>query len=155
MQSIRRPIPEIFSDLIASLTTLIRKEGLLARTEISEKMGRALTGLALIVAGAVLLIPSLVILLQAAIAALVQGGMTPAIASLIVGAVTLVLGLILAVVGWNWVRPASLVPNKTIDQLHRDAEVARQAAEPVTSNAPLRGNIEQEAGHGYDPKRAA
>jgi len=33
-----RSIPEIFSDLLSQFTTLLRKEGLLARAEISEKI---------------------------------------------------------------------------------------------------------------------
>jgi hypothetical protein len=155
MHSLNRPIPEILSDLIANLTALIRKEGQLARTEISEKVSRALTGLALIVGGSVLLIPALVILLQAAMAALVQNGTSPAVASLIVGTAALLLGLVLAFLGWSWIRPASLVPDRTIDRLQRDAEVARHAAGAVSPKAPLSRTIEQETRHGYDPKRAA
>lgn len=141
-----RPIPEIFTDLISQLTSLIRKEGQLARTEFSEKMSRALMGVALILIGAVLLIPALVILLQAGMAALVQTGMTPALASLVVGGAALVVGLVLALVGWRFVRPSSLLPDKTIDQFQRDAAVARHAASASTR---------QETPHGYDQQRAA
>jgi hypothetical protein len=147
-----RPIPEIFTDLIGQLTSLVRKEGQLARSEISEKLNRALVGMALILAGAVLLIPALVILLQAAMVAMMEGGMSPALAALIVGGAALVLGIILALVGWSWIKPASLVPDKTIDQLQRDAAVARHAASPTPSyDKPLA----QETGHGYQRNRAA
>jgi membrane protein implicated in regulation of membrane protease activity len=122
-----RPIPEIFTDLIGQVTNLVRKEGQLARAEISEKAGRALTGMAMILLGAILLIPALVILLQAAIAGLVQNGMTPAAAALIVGGAALVLGMVLALVGWSWAKPTALVPDKTIDQLRRDAAVPRHS----------------------------
>jgi hypothetical protein len=154
MPSMNRPITEIFSDFVADLTGLVRKEGQLARAEISEKLNRALTGLALMVGGSVLLIPALVILLQAAMAALVENGMSSSAASLIVGAAALVLGLVLALLGWRMMRPASLVPDRTIDQLQRDVGVARHAAGAVTSDA-LRQSNEQEAKDGYDPKRAA
>jgi hypothetical protein len=64
----------------------------------------------LIVGGAVLLIPALVILLEAPVAALEQNGMRPVEATAIVGGCAL--GL------------KSLIPNKTIQQLQRDAAAA-------------------------------
>lgn len=141
-----RPIPEIFTDLITQLTLLVRKEGQLARTEVSEKLGRMLTGMALVLFGAVLLIPALVILLQAAMAALVQQqGMDPATASLIVGGAALVIGIVIALIGWSLVKPKALVPDKTIDQLQRDAAVAKHAASATTR---------QETDHGYHQRAA-
>ena len=152
-----RPIPEIFTDLIHQLTGLVRKEGQLARAEISEKMSRALTGMALILIGAVLLVPALVILLQAGMARLVQSGMDPATASLIVGGAALVLGIVLALIGWSFVRPSALVPDKTIDQLQRDAAVAKHATSTANTYAGDRTDrpIRQETGHGDDQHRAA
>jgi hypothetical protein len=154
-----RPIPEILTDLIAQLTSLVRKEGQLARTEISEKVSRALTGMALILVGTVLLIPALVILLQAAMAGLVENGMSPSIASLIVGGAALVLGMILGLVGWSWVNPASLVPDRTIDQLRRDAAVPRHAGVAATygeTGGPTSERmVGQETGHGDHRDRAA
>jgi hypothetical protein len=153
MTSMNRPIPEILTDLIAQLTALVRKEGQLARSEISEKVGRALSGMALILVGAILLIPAVVILLQAGIVALMESGMDPALASAIIGGGALVLGFILALVGWSWVKPASLVPDKTLDQLQRDAAVARHAASAATSYA--QNPVRQETVHGHHTDRAA
>ena len=154
-----RPIPEIFTDLVSQVTDLVRMEGRLARAEISEKATRALSGMAMILLGAMLLIPALVVLLQAAIAGLVENGMTPAVASLIVGGGALVLGMILGLIGWSWVKPTSLVPDKTIDQLKRDAEVPRHSG--ITSHYGETGGptsermARQETGHGYQRDRAA
>lgn len=154
-----RPIPEIFTDLIAQVTNLVRKEGQLARAEISEKAGRALTGMAMILLGSVLLIPALVILLQAAIAGLVENGMETALASLIVGGAALLIGMVLGLMGWSWVKPASLVPDKTIDQLKRDAAVPRHST--VTAHYGETGGptsermAGQEAAHGEHRNRAA
>jgi Putative Actinobacterial Holin-X, holin superfamily III len=154
-----RPFPEIFTDLIAQLTALVRKESQLARAEISEKAGRALSGMAMIVLGAVLLIPALVILLQAAIAGLLENGMSASAASLIVGGAALVLGMILGLIGWSWVKPASLVPEKTIDQLKRDAAVPRHsgiASHYGETGGPTSERIAgQETAHGYHRDRAA
>ena len=146
-----RPIPEIFTDVIGQLTSLVSKEGQLARSEISEKLNRALAGMALILAGAVLLIPALVILLQAAMAAMMENGMSPALAALITGGAALALGIVLALVGWSWIKPSALVPDRTIDQLQRDAAVARQ----VTGQAGRERPMGQETSHGYHTDRAA
>jgi hypothetical protein len=122
-----RPIPEIFTDLVGQVTSLVRKEGQLARAEISEKATRALTGMAMIVLGAVLLIPALVILLQAAIMGLIDNGTDPTVAALLVGGGALLIGMVLGLIGWSWVKPASLIPDKTVDQLKRDAQVPRHS----------------------------
>lgn len=154
-----RPIPEIFTDLIGQVTDLVRKEGQLARAEVSEKAGQALTGMAMILLGSVLLIPALVILLQAAIAGLVDSGMEPALAALIVGGAALVLGMILGLVGWSWVKPSSLVPEKTIDQLKRDAAVPRHSGIAArygeTGGQTSERMAGQETTHGYHRDRAA
>jgi len=148
-----RPIPEIFGDLVQQLSLLVRKESQLARAEISEKASRALSGMGLMMIGAILLIPALVILLQAAMATLVENGMEASLASLIVGGAAFVLGMILALVGWSWVKPVSLVPDKTIDQLQQDAAVARHAASMTTTSYAK--PVGQEMGHGDHRDRAA
>src|SRR5262245_13222649 len=97
-----RSIPDIFADLIGQLALLLRKEGQLARTEVGEKITQVAVALGLIVGGAVLLIPALVILLQAAVAALIeQGGLPAPLASLAIGGFVLLLGLILLLDGAN------------------------------------------------------
>ena len=118
-----RSIADVLRDVIAQLTTLLRKE---ARVELSENLSRAAIGLGLIIGGSVLLIPALVILLEAAVAALEQYGMRPAEATAIVGGCALVLGFILVAIGISRLRVKSLIPNKTIQQLQRDAAAAKQ-----------------------------
>jgi hypothetical protein len=121
-----RPISAILADLVNQFTGLIRKEGQLARAEMSEKIGEIGMALGLVVGGAVLLIPALVILLQAAVAGLVATGLAVGWASLIVGGVVLVIGLLLLAIGVNRLKTARLVPDKTLEQLQRDAAVAVQ-----------------------------
>jgi uncharacterized membrane protein YqjE len=133
-----RSIADVLRDVITQLTTLLRKETELARVELSENISRAALGLGLIVGGAVLLIPALVILLEAAVAALEQNGMRPAAAAGIIGGVALLLGLILIAVGVSRLRAKNLMPNKTIQQLQQDAAAAKQQMR-----------------HDYDRQRAA
>ena len=120
-----RSVPELLRDLVSQLTTLVRKEGQLARAEVSEKIDQAVGGIALIVGGAVLLMPALVVLLNAAVAGMIDAGMEAHWAALIVGGVTLLIGLVLLWVGVSRFRANKLVPSKTIEQLQQDASVAR------------------------------
>jgi hypothetical protein len=122
----QRSIADIVSDLASQFTTLLQREGLLARTELSEKISQAALGIGLIVGGAVLLIPALVILLEAAVAALIEAGIESYWSSLIVGGAALVLGLILLLVGASRLKAGNLVPEKTIEQMKRDVDVAKQ-----------------------------
>ena len=120
-----RTVPELFTSVVSQLAELMRTEGLLARAEISEKMTLVATGLGLIVGGAILLMPALVVLLEAAVAALVDNGYAPYWSALLVGGACLVLGLILLLIGVSRLRSGRLMPDKTIHQLQRDAATAR------------------------------
>jgi hypothetical protein len=121
-----RPMTEILNDIVRQLNGLFRQEMALARAEASEKAGQAIGAVVMMAIGAVLLIPALVILLQAAVAGLIDADFTPAIASLIVGGAVLAIGLILALIGFNRLKVESLMPRRTLTQLQRDAEVAKE-----------------------------
>jgi hypothetical protein len=124
-----RSVPEIISDLFSQLTTLLRKEAHLARAELSENIVSVGRGLGMIVGGAVLLIPALVILLQAAVAALIEVyGMASSWSALVVGGGVLILGIILLLVGISRLKIENIMPSKTVHQLQRDASVAKQQA---------------------------
>jgi hypothetical protein len=120
-----RSIPDIISDVLTQLTRLLRKEGQLARAEVSEKIGGVATGLALLVWGAVLLIPALVILLEVAVARLTEAGIVAPWSSLLVGGVVLAIGLILFFAGMGRLTARRLMPTRTIEQLQQDATVAK------------------------------
>lgn len=122
-----RSIPEIFTDVVNQFTALLRKEGQLARTEMSEKITQVAAGLGLIVGGSVLLTPALVILLQAAVSALITDNIIKEPwAPLIVGGAVFVIGIILLLVGLSRLKAQALVPNKTIAQIQSDVRVAKQ-----------------------------
>lgn len=150
-----RPIPEIFTDLVGQMTLLVRKEGQLARAEVSEKATRALAGMAMMLLGAMLLIPALVVLLQAAIMGFIANGADPTLAALIVGGAISVIGMVLGLLGWSRVNAGSLVPDRTLGQLKRDAQVPKHATAPrrdQSSGAPSRQTEEMTYG---DRNRAA
>jgi hypothetical protein len=122
-----RSIPEIFNDVINQFTTLLSKEGDLARREISEKITQVAVGLGLIVGGSVVLTPALVILLQAGVSALITNNIArEPWAPLIVGGAVFVIGIILLLIGMTRLKADALVPNKTIHQIQSDVRVARR-----------------------------
>jgi hypothetical protein len=120
-----RSISNLFVDAGNQLTILVRKEGQLARAEMSEKISDLAVGLGLLVGGSVLLIPAFVILLQAAVAALVDARVAIVWATLIVGGATLTIGLVLLAIGVWRLKAARPIPTKTLEQLQHDAEVAK------------------------------
>jgi len=124
--SYARSLPEIFTDLLRQFMSLIRTEARLARAEVSEKISAAAIGLGLIVGGAVLLIPGLVVLLEAGVAALEKNGMESWLAALIVGGGVLLLGLVLMMVGMSRLKMKRLMPTRTLEQIQQDAQVARE-----------------------------
>jgi len=123
-----RSIPDVVSDVVNHITTLLRKEAQLARAEVSEKVTSAAIGIAMAIFGAVLAIPALVILLEAIVAGIMRAGLPVYWAALIVGGVTLIIGIALLMTGANRLKGENLVPQKTIHQLQRDAQVAAHEA---------------------------
>ena len=130
----RRSVPELFGSVFRQLAELMRTEGMLARSEMSEKMSHMGTGIGLLVGGAVLAMPALVILLESAVAALVENGWAPYWAALLVGGLSLLLGLMLLSMGANWLRAGNLMPDRTLQQLQYDANAARNASHQVRSD---------------------
>jgi hypothetical protein len=129
-----RSIPGILTDLLSQFTTLIKQEGELARTEMAEKMTRAIMGIAMAGAAAVLLIPSLVILMMAGVFGIPEATGWPLWASaLVVGGGFVLIGLILLAVGMSRLKARGLMPNRTINQLQEDAQMAKRQlnTEPV------------------------
>lgn len=122
-----RSLAEIFTDLLGQLTTLVRKESQLARVEMSENVTRLTVGLAMVVGAAILLIPALVILLQAGVSALVTNGIiAEPWAPLIVGGLAFLIGSLLALIGVARLKAENLVPTRTIHQIQSDVAVAKQ-----------------------------
>ena len=123
--SLNRSLPDIFRDLVSQLTTLLRKEAELARAEVSEKIGQVTGSLVLLIIGAVLVMPALVVLLNAGVVALIDSGVHAATSALLVGGAALLIGIILLLVGIWRLKATSLVPDKTLEQLQRDAAAAK------------------------------
>ena len=121
-----RSIPELFSDAVGQLAKLVGNEFDLARAELSEKAGQAGKAAGMIGAGAVILIPALVVLLFAASAALIRGGMFEPIAYLLVGFGAALLSAVLVAIGISRLSGGALKPTVTLDQVQRDRVAAKE-----------------------------
>jgi nitrogen fixation/metabolism regulation signal transduction histidine kinase len=121
-----RSIPELFSDAVAQLAKLIGNEFELARAELSDKASQAGRAAAMIGAGAVILIPALVILLFAISTALIRAGLSDPIAYLITGAGAVIISAALIGIGLSRLSGGALKPTVTLDQVERDKLAAKE-----------------------------
>jgi uncharacterized membrane protein YqjE len=117
-------VVDLAGEALRDIGVLLQTELQLLRAEISEKLTFTALSAALVGAGALLLMATIVLLLQAAIAGLVAYGVSMTVAILIVGAVTLLAGVGLIWFGINRLSFARLAPSKTLDQLQKDSTVA-------------------------------
>ncbi len=121
-----RGVPDIVVDLLKEFSTLVRREVRLARTEVSEKIAMVGVGLACIVAGAGLAVAALVVLLEAGVDAMVnRAGFAPWQAAIILGVAALIVAGAFFAIGLFRLKAQNVAPRKTVEQLQRDAAVAK------------------------------
>jgi hypothetical protein len=127
MQQDNRSVGELFTDALSQMTMLVRKEVQLARAEMSEKVGQATSALPALAAGGAMLLGALLLLLHA-LALLVAHffDLADGWGYLIVGAVAGLAGYLMLKGGISRLRLSNLVPNRTAEQLSRDAAVAKE-----------------------------
>lgn len=129
-----RPLSELVSGLVSDITGLFRKEIDLAKTEASEKMSHALTGVEAFAAGIVFAIAAVGVLLAALVnglaAFLVTQGMTEpsadALSSVIVGVVVALLAWGMISRGLSTLRGENLKLDRTASSLRRDAQIIKE-----------------------------
>ena len=121
-----RSIPELFGDAISQLAKLVGNEFALARAEMSDKAGQAGRAAAMIGAGAVVMIPALVLLLFAAASALIKRGFSDPVAYFCAGGGAAVLAGILIAVGLNRLSGDAMKPSITLQQVEKDKLAAKE-----------------------------
>ena len=121
-----RSLGDLFGDLSRQLSTLIRKEIDLARTEMTNRARSATQDAALIGAGGALAYAGLLVLLGAAVLLLVDAGLEPWLAALLVAVVAIAIGGALVLRGREGLKRTSLTPERTIETLKDDAEWAKE-----------------------------
>jgi hypothetical protein len=118
---------ELIGDAINQFTKLIRNEVAIARAELTQKANEAAIGAGLIVGGALLLIPSIVLLLIALAAWLTAMGLSAPLSYLISGLLGLVISGALAWIGKTKLSAEHLKPKHTIREVERDLAAIRSA----------------------------
>jgi uncharacterized membrane protein YgcG len=126
LPSSSRSIPELLSEAMGQLAKLVGNEFELARAEISQKASQAGRATAMIGAGAVILIPALVLLLFALAAALIRSGLSEPVAYLVTGLGGAIVSAALIAIGLNRMSGDALKPSVTLDQVQRDKIAAKE-----------------------------
>ena len=121
-----RSIPELFSDAVGQLAKLVGNEFELARAELSEKASQVGRAAGMIGAGAVILMPALVLLLFAVSAALISAGFSQPVAYLLTGGGAALVSVALIATGMNRLSGDALKPSVTLEQVQRDKAAAKE-----------------------------
>ena len=118
-------IPGQIRGLTHDVTTLFSQEMALARSELREAVAGVKAGIGSITIGAGLASSGLLILLLSAVYGL---GTVIALwlSALIVGAVALIIGIVAMKAGQKKIEPSAFRPNRTIESMHKDKEVAEE-----------------------------
>jgi Putative Actinobacterial Holin-X, holin superfamily III len=121
-----RTISQLFGDSLAELAKLVQNEVDLARAELREKARQVGGAAGLIAAGAVLLIPALVLLLYAIAAWLITLGLAPPLAYLASGLGAGIIAVALVWTGIGRLSGDALKPNATMREIERDKNLAKE-----------------------------
>lgn len=118
-------VAELFATLATETTTLVRKEFELARAEITHNVSKAVGGIVMLVAGAVVALLGL----QALIACAILVGMRwvdPWLSALAVGGALLAVALVLVLIARARLHAGMLTPRRTLATLRQDGAWARE-----------------------------
>jgi len=114
------------SDTVSRATDLIQLEVRVFRAELDEKLSHVKAGLSLIVSGAIFMAGALLLLLQAAVLGLVDAGLSPALATLLVAGAAIVIGVAFMLTGRKQMSGDTLAPERTIHDLQRDTRLVKE-----------------------------
>ncbi|SHH07042.1 Putative Holin-X, holin superfamily III [Kaistia soli DSM 19436] len=133
-ESDARPLVQLVGDLASNISSLLRKEIELAKTETSEKISQVSGALTLVVIGAVLAVGALGVVLAALVtgiaAILVEQGMSDLTAN---GAAAAIVAIVVGLLAWMFVsrgidrlKGGSLTLDRTTRSLGRDAALIKE-----------------------------
>lgn len=121
-----RSLGELFGDLVGQMGTLVRKEIELARTEMTDRASAAGRDAAMVGLGGALAYAGLLVILAAVVLGLIEAGLDPWIAALLVGVIVAAVGGALIARGRSSLARADLAPKRTIETLQDDAEWVKE-----------------------------
>lgn len=116
---------DLFSSLTEDMSTLIRKEVDLARTETLEKVSSATRSVVSMVAGGMIAYAGLIGVMIAVIVGLSR--LMPLwLSALIVGIVVIVIGAIMIMSGRSSLQKMTVVPEQTVESMKENTEWAKE-----------------------------
>jgi hypothetical protein len=120
-----RAISHLLGDALSQFAKLFQNEVDLAKAGLGEKVQQIGSAVGLIAAGAVLVIPAIVMALFALSAALIAGGWSQPVSYLISAIVAAMLAGILFAVGMNRLDARHLTPRETLRQFEKDKDTVK------------------------------
>jgi uncharacterized membrane protein YqjE len=132
MNTTERPgVVGLVTDALGRSADLIQTEIRLARAELGEKAENLKTtfvsGLAMMMVGMIFLIGAVILVLQSVVAALIQSGVNPALAILVVAGGSALGGIVLMMAGKKTLGSVDPTPTRTINSLKNDARMAKES----------------------------
>jgi hypothetical protein len=121
-----RSLGQLFGDLTRQLSTLVRQEIELARTEVTSRASAAGRDAAMVGIGAALLYAGFLGLMAAVTLWLVDAGLDPWVAALVVAGVVLAIGVVLVLTGRQNLNRLDLAPKRTAETVRDDAKWAKE-----------------------------
>lgn len=122
-----RSLGELFSDLTQQMTTLVRQEVALAKTELSDKVAKARRDVIMIAAGALVAYAGFLALIALAIIAIAYA-LPLWLSALIVTVIVLGLGVAFVLYGVENLQHMNMVPKQTVETLKEDAQWVKDQA---------------------------
>lgn len=117
----QQSLGDLFSELSAGTSALIRQEVQLAKAELSQKASKVGSSVGFMVAGGIVAYSGFLVLLAAIV--LILAELMPIwLAALLVGIVVAAIGALVAYNGWETFQKTKMVPERTIQTLKEDKE---------------------------------
>jgi membrane protein implicated in regulation of membrane protease activity len=115
----------LIGDALAHASSLVRSEVDLARAELQQNLTQAAAAIGMLAGALVIAVTALNVLAAAIVTGLADAGMDPGWAAFVVGAVLAAIAAGLAWKGASDLKLSSLAPNRTVENVRRDAEAIR------------------------------
>ena len=120
-----RTISTLLGDAMSQFAQLFQNEIELAKADLGDKLQKIGGALGLILGGAVLVIPAIVMALFALSAALISAGWSPPVSYLTSALIAAVIAAALVAIGINRLDARHLAPRETISQLEKDKNTVK------------------------------
>jgi len=119
-------IGELFADLTRDMSTLVRQEVQLAKTEVTQKATRVGKDVAYMAVGGAIAYAGFLALVAAVIVILGMVGVPWWLSALLVGLIVAAVGYFLIMKGRDALKRLDMAPRETIQTLKEDAEWAKE-----------------------------